>query len=176
MPAGQLERLLTKVTLEVTDETIYRLIESEVDAQTYPSGPYYDVLEEGCRNEWIGDDLCDCPRCRAERGEHIDPWEFEEDDNWDDDLDSELPFDSPVEALESIFGLNAGSSRKDFAEVAKRFAKELGPLPPGFQKGVLPMILEMMVKQGQRGIPDFSDDFLPFLNELPSTRAKKRWQ
>ena len=178
MPAGQLERLLTKVILEVTDETIHRLIESEMDAQTYPSGPYYDFLNKRYRDEWIGDDLCDCPRCRAERGEYVDPWEFEEDDffddEFDDDFESDLPSGSAAEELKSIFGLNANSSKDDFAQVAKLFAKEFGPLPPGFQKGILPMILEMLAKQGKGGIPDFGGDFLPFLNELPRPKARRR--
>ena len=155
------------------------MVESEIEEKTYPANPFCDVLEREYREEWGGDNLCDCPHCRAERGEYVDPWELEEEDEYfEDDFaeDFELgrSMGSVAGELESIFGLNASSSKADFAKAAKRFAKELGPLPPGFQKGILPVILEVLAKQGKGGLPDLDANLLPFLNEFPIPRG--RWQ
>ena len=161
IPAGQLEKILTKAISKMTDETIHHLVESEIGEKTYPANPFCDVLERKYREEWGGDNLCDCPHCRAERGEYVESWELEEEDEYfkDDfaeDFELGRPMGSVAGELESIFGLNASSSKADFAKAAKRFAKELGPLPPGFQKVMLPMMMNKL----------YSTDTMQMLHKL----------
>ena len=52
---------------------------------------------------FFADELCQCPRCRAARGETLPPDIFDEDEDEDDFDESELPSDMPPEIARMLF-------------------------------------------------------------------------
>lgn len=179
MSRGLLESELEKINEYVADDSIRLLVDKELEMAAYRSHPSSDPLEKECREEWIEDEICGCPFCRAGRGERVMPWELEDDDILDDD-ESEL--ESPF-GIGMDFGLSPDSPPEDFEQAARAMPDALDRLLPGIPRRVLPLLLEMIVKYGdEEGMPPEVDDlelqdpelFRRFMNAAMGRRSSGR--
>ncbi len=83
----------------VSQELLDLILEEEKQFEQFP-------IVEGYRKpkyaEELNPKLCDCPKCRAKRGEGVDAGTFldDDDDDWEDDEDfDDDEFDGPIPAL-----------------------------------------------------------------------------
>jgi len=82
----------------VSPELLGKILEEEQALKQYPG---YTVGKGPKYAEQLGYSLCDCPKCRAKRGESVDDDEWsgeddeEDEDEFDDEDDDEDEFDEP---------------------------------------------------------------------------------
>ena len=183
------EVALSKLKIDVPDEKIASLIDLEKHETTYPRSWYKDVLEERFREGWLDEEaLCDCPTCRAARGEDVSPDEFEDDDYynddddvfWEEDIDDDgMPrgagmFDVPPaiaklsKMLKQLTGLTPDAPPEAFERAAELLKDEFGELPPGVPDAALPAILHMLMQEDLGGFPSVFDK--------PARKGGRRWK
>jgi hypothetical protein len=82
------------LTDSVSSELLSRILEEELQLKKFPSVPRDDRPRYAAllTSRAAGD--CDCPRCRANRGEPVDDWDEDDEDIFDvedEDFDDSLP-------------------------------------------------------------------------------------
>jgi hypothetical protein len=74
----------------VSPELLGRILEDEKELEQYP---IYEGYRQPKYADELAPNLCDCPKCRAKRGEPVGGMEFFDDDEDDDDFDDDEDFD-----------------------------------------------------------------------------------
>jgi hypothetical protein len=99
----------------VPPELLSQILEEEQELKEIP---VYQCYREPKYAAELESSPCDCPKCRARRGEPVDasaPWNDDEKDDFEDDFDDEDDFDQPAPPS---------------ANFMKRLEEVLGNLPP----------------------------------------------
>ena len=100
----------------VPPELLSEILEEEQESKQFP---VYERYREPKYSTELGSAPCDCPKCRARRGEPVDDddeWDEEDEDESEDDFDDEDDFDLPAPPA--------------FEKLMKRFEEFLSTLPP----------------------------------------------
>ena len=81
-------------------ELVDVIVEEELKLRKYPAVPRDDQPRYGAQLTSTTAARCDCPKCRAERGEPISDWDDEdEEEAWDDEEDD---FDDPLQGMPAV--------------------------------------------------------------------------
>ena len=177
-----------KLKIDVPDDKIETFVSLELEVKRCPSSIYNDPMELKYRSVWISAEQCDCPECRAARGEDPFSWDFDsdDDDEWDfdsddddewmfdEDDDDELyekisPFDGMsiedvARSIVEMTGLKPNATARELNRAAERFIEIVGEPPPEVNRADIPKILKVMaMSQGMK---------MPFL--LNPTGASRR--
>jgi hypothetical protein len=101
-------------TDSIPAELLSEIIEEELKLKKFPTIPRDDQPRYAAQliSQTAGD--CDCPRCRARRGEPVDPWDDEDDEGiWDDEEDlDEPPLKAIPEAISAILDVLPAAERE----------------------------------------------------------------
>ena len=106
----------------VSPELLGKILEEE---QTLKKFPGYNWGPEPKYAEELGYASCDCPKCRARRGERVEEDEFSDDD--EDDFDGEGDFDEDEDGFEDKFDRSAPPPLKGLAKI---MGQVLTSMPP----------------------------------------------
>jgi hypothetical protein len=81
-------------------ELVDVIVEEELKFRKYPAVPRDDQPRYAAQLTSVTAPGCDCPKCRAKRGEPIDDWDDEdEEEAWDDEEDD---FDDPLQGMPAV--------------------------------------------------------------------------
>ena len=121
------------------------IIAEELKLQKFPAGPRDSQPRYAARLAAASGANCDCPKCRARRGEPVDDWDDDEDDEdiWDEDEDDE-DFGDPLQGIPAAIAgildmlplaerqqiLNAIERGEDPLKVVDRITKAVGRVAP----------------------------------------------
>jgi tetratricopeptide (TPR) repeat protein len=103
----------------VSPELLGKILEEEQTLQQFPG---YNIDQEPKYAEELGDSSCDCPNCRARRGEPVEEGEFFYEDD-EDDFDEGDDFDEDEEGFD-------GAPPPPLKQMAEQIKQLLGSLPP----------------------------------------------
>jgi hypothetical protein len=102
----------------VSPELLGEILEEEKGLEQYPTYQGYQKPKYGPK---VDSSLCDCPRCRAKRGELVDEDDLDDDDEFDED------FDEDDEDFEDEFDGTVPGSAQDAIKLLEEIAKLLSP-------------------------------------------------
>jgi hypothetical protein len=114
---GYDQRIASRV---LSPQLLSKILEEEQRLDQFPG---YDIGQAPQYAEELGDSFCDCPKCRARRGE--DGEDIDDGDNFDDGDD----FDEEEEAFD-------GSPPRSLKQMAERLEQMLSSLPPPLAQAV----------------------------------------
>jgi hypothetical protein len=117
----------------VSPELLGRVLKEEQTLEQFPS---YDIDQEPRYAEELGDSSCDCPDCRARRGEPVEDGEV-----FDDEEDDEDDFDDDLDDDEDGFD---GQLPLTLKQMAERLDQLLGSLPPALAQRVAQQLKKAM--------------------------------
>ena len=116
----------------VSPELLGKILEEE---QTLEQFPGYSIDQEPKYAEELGYSSCDCPKCRARRGEPVEEGEFfDEEEGDEDDFDD---FDEDEEAFD-------GAPPPTLKQMAERLEQMLSSLPPPLAQALAQQLKKAM--------------------------------
>jgi hypothetical protein len=148
----------------VSPELLGKILEEEQALKKFPG---YDLGPDPKYAEELGYAACDCPKCRARRGEKVEEEEFSDDE---DDFHGEGDFDEDEDGFEDKFDRSAPSPSKGLAKI---MGEVLTSMPPEQA--------QVVVQQLKKAMDDGEDLFIAvekimgkaMLPPKPSVRPKK---
>ena len=119
----------------VSPELLGKILEEEQALKKYPG---YNLGPEPMYAGELGYAACDCPKCRARRGEEVEEDEFSDEE---DDFDDEDDFDEDEDNFEDEFDRSAPSPLKGLARI---MGEVLTSMPPEQAQAVVQQLKKAM--------------------------------